>query len=449
LVRRIFPLLIAILLLSGYAVSAATPNVADKQQELERIQDNMDEVKDEISGLIHQQKQVARQLDAIDQELEEKIKELGKTEKELKDAKALLKATEQELEEATEKLTHQEKMMDKRLRALYMTGKTSYLEVLMKAKDFHDFLQRFHLISKIVSYDHELFRTMNEYRQTVEEKRTQVQKEKERIEEYKSEITNQKEAIEADKQKKAKYLAELQDQQAESQKDLDELEAISRQVEQTIRQLQEEARRKAEEEAKRKAEEARRKAEEAASRKAEDESRGKAEEKAEQQPKGEDTQQKEQPPKQEVETPKYTGGKMAWPVPGFYRITSSYGYRIHPIYNTRRFHSGIDIGSNYSGNTKTSIYGANFVAAQDGRVIFAGLMPSLESGYGRCVIIDHGGGVSTLYAHGSQILVSTGQQVKKGTPVMKVGSSGASTGAHAHFEVRVNGSPVNPMSYVQ
>jgi len=445
----------AILLLSGSTGFAATPNIADKQQELERIQDNMDEVKDEINSLMQQQKQVAQQIDAIDRELEVKNKELEKTERELEDAKALLRATEEELEKATEQLNHQEKMMDKRLRALYMTGKTSYLEVLLKAKDFRDFLQRFHLISKIISYDHELFRTINEYRQTVEAKKVQVQKEKERIEAYQSEIASQKEAIEQDKQKKAKYLAELQDQQLENEKDLKELEAASRQVEQTIRRLQEEARKKAEEEARRKAEEearrkaeeeaARKRAEEAASRNGNEDSRGKAE----QQPKGENSQQEEQPPKQEAETPKYTGGKMAWPVPGFYRITSSFGYRIHPVYNTKRFHSGIDIGSNYNGNTKTSIYGANFVAAQDGTVIFAGLMPSLESGYGRCVIIDHGGGISTLYGHGSQILVSTGQKVKKGTPVMKVGSSGTSTGAHAHFEVRVNGSPVDPMKYLK
>lgn len=448
MVRRIIPLLVAILLLSGYAVSAAAPNIGDKQQELERIQDNMAEVKDEIDSLIYQQKQVARQIDAIDRELEMKIKELEKTEKELEDTKVLLKATEEELEKATEQLNQQEKMMDKRLRALYMTGKTSYLEVLVKAKDFRDFLQRFHLISEIISYDHELFRTINEYRQTVEEKRIRVQKEKERIEAYQSGIANQKEAIERDKQKKAQYLAELQDQQHESEKDLEELEAISRQVEQTIRRLQEEARRKAEEEARRKAEEAKRRAEEAAARRAGEESRGKTEENAEQ-PKGEDSRQEEQPPKQEAEAPKYTGGKMAWPVPGFYRITSGFGYRIHPVYSTKCLHSGIDIGSNYNGNTKTSIYGANFVTAADGTVIFAGLMPSLDSGYGRCVIIDHGGGISTLYAHGSQILVSTGQKVKRGTPVMKVGSSGTSTGAHAHFEVRVNGSPVDPMKYLQ
>lgn len=133
----------------------------------------------------------------------------------------------------------------------------------------------------------------------------------------------------------------------------------------------------------------------------------------------------------------YTGGQLGWPVPSSHSISSYYGYRIHPIYHVNKLHTGIDIGG--------ADWGAPFVAAEDGVVIKAGN----NGGYGLCVIIDHGKGISTLYGHGSAIYVSAGQTVKKGQTVLGIGSSGVSTGKHAHFEVRVNGTPVNPLPYLQ
>jgi murein DD-endopeptidase MepM/ murein hydrolase activator NlpD len=135
-------------------------------------------------------------------------------------------------------------------------------------------------------------------------------------------------------------------------------------------------------------------------------------------------------------------GTMAWPVPGFYRITSPFGWRIHPVFKTKRFHAGIDIGK----NDGEPILGAGIVAAGDGTVISAGY----RGGYGNTVMIDHGNGVVSLYAHQKSggITVSVGQQVKKGDRIGTVGSTGYSTGPHLHFEVRVNGTPVNPMAYL-
>ena len=109
--------------------------------------------------------------------------------------------------------------------------------------------------------------------------------------------------------------------------------------------------------------------------------------------------------------------------------------RTHPITGIYKLHTGVDLGAPM---------GANFIAANDGVVTKAGY----NGAYGNMVIIDHGGGISTLYAHGSEILVTVGQTVKKGDNILKVGSTGYSTGAHAHFEVRVNGQPVNPLPYI-
>ena len=133
---------------------------------------------------------------------------------------------------------------------------------------------------------------------------------------------------------------------------------------------------------------------------------------------------------------RYVGGIFAWPAPGYYSITSPYGMRIHPVLKKYANHSGMDIGAPM---------GSYAIAANDGIVVKA----EYNTAYGNMVIIDHGGGVQTLYAHGSSIEVEVGKVVNAGDVVLKVGSTGYSTGPHAHFEIRINGSTVNPLDYIQ
>ncbi len=125
-------------------------------------------------------------------------------------------------------------------------------------------------------------------------------------------------------------------------------------------------------------------------------------------------------------------GRFIRPVNG--RLTSGFGMRVHPIFRVRKMHTGIDI----SAPTGTPI-----LAADSGVVVEAGYI----RGYGYTVIIDHGGGVATLYAHCSALLVRVGQEVRQGQTIARVGSTGYSTGPHLHFEVRINGEPVNPAQY--
>lgn len=131
----------------------------------------------------------------------------------------------------------------------------------------------------------------------------------------------------------------------------------------------------------------------------------------------------------------YTGGAFLWPSNTTRLVTSPYGYRIHPVTGRSRFHAGIDIGA---------AYGTSILAANDGVVIVAGYN---AGGYGNYVVINHGGGYSTLYAHCSSLLVSVGQKVSRGQVIAKCGSTGMSTGPHIHFEVQVNGATTNPMQY--
>lgn len=129
------------------------------------------------------------------------------------------------------------------------------------------------------------------------------------------------------------------------------------------------------------------------------------------------------------------GGKFIHPTNGIGSITSNFGYRRDPLNNTTDFHSGLDIG----GNDKSPIY-----AVQDGLVIFSGV----NGTYGNCVIIDHGGGMVTLYAHCSSLAVTKGQLVSGGENIGRVGSTGRSTGPHLHLEVRINGKLINPLNFL-
>ena len=128
-----------------------------------------------------------------------------------------------------------------------------------------------------------------------------------------------------------------------------------------------------------------------------------------------------------------SSGGMIWPISG--PITSEFGWRTHPITGDQRFHSGLDIGGDY---------GIPVHAAQSGTVTYAGWV----SGYGNTVIIDHGGGITTLYGHNQSLAVSEGQSVSQGQTISYCGSTGNSTGPHCHFEVRQNGEPVSPYGYL-
>ncbi|MDR0817863.1 MAG: M23 family metallopeptidase, partial [Clostridiales Family XIII bacterium] len=133
-------------------------------------------------------------------------------------------------------------------------------------------------------------------------------------------------------------------------------------------------------------------------------------------------------------TTTYGGGKLGWPVVG--RVSSEYGYRVHPISHTKKMHTGIDIAV----PTGTPIH-----AAGDGTVISAGWN---SGGYGNIVMIDHGSNIVTVYGHNSSVSCKVGQTVKRGDVIAKAGSTGNSTGPHCHFEVRVNGATQNPRGWL-
>jgi len=392
--RRVIVFLFAILFALTGATAIADTNTSSKidkkKQELKEINQEIKNTEKQLEEVKEQQSDVAARLKEIEKQLKQKEQELSQLEEELQYTQGELERTRKELEKAIKEAEKQEKLMADRIRAIYMNGSSSYLELLLEAKSINEFLDRMVMVQQLIAFDVEVLDQMKQYRDQVDQKRAELEELESSLQQKKEAVAKQKAEIEQKKKEQSQLLQKLKEEQERYERDLDELEKTSKELEKTIQELL----KKLEEERK----------------------------------------------KKNQSSQKYTGGILTWPVPGFYRITSSFGYRTHPVYGTKRMHTGIDIGS----NPGQSIYGQNFVAGADGTVIFAGWY----GGYGNCVIIEHGGGITTLYAHGSKILVSAGQQVKRGQPVMKVGSTGVSTGPHAHFEVRKDGVPVNPLPYL-
>ena len=303
---------------------------------------------------------------------------------------------ETKLAEVTAELNEKHGVLEKRVRDIYINGQISYLDVLFGAQDFGDFLTRMDLLKRVMIRDSELVANVLAYQTEIKEVGKQLEADK-RIQEELAAKAEEAKNISLEKVAKQQALIDLmQNDKAIYDQQYDEMMASSAEVE---RLIQESKYRKAAEE------EARRRQEQMAQMGNVD---------------GGYVMQN-------------YGGGMIWPISG--PITSEFGWRTHPIFGSARFHSGLDIGGDY---------GMPIHAAQSGVVIEAGWI----GGYGNTIMIDHGGGIVTLYGHNESLAVGVGQSVNQGDVIAYCGSTGNSTGPHCHFEVRVGGEPVSPWDYL-
>lgn len=285
-----------------------------------------------------------------------------------------LVALKKDLKEAQKKVNRQNKELGKRLRNMYKNGSVGFLDVLMNSSSFTEFLTNRDLVEKIYASDKDVLEDLKEAHDELAKKKKKVEKLQSQLKSSKATAENQKEEVAAQKVKIAKS-------NKETAKMLDDLEAEADAV---------------------------------------------AAELAAKSSNGDISNS---------ESSKYTGGKLAWPTPGFTTITSGYGWRNCPFHG-REFHGAIDIAANG---------GSSIIASASGTVISSGY----NGGFGNSIQIDHGGGLVTMYNHCSSLLVSNGAKVKKGQTIAKVGSTGSSTGNHLDFRVFKNGSTVSPLGYLQ
>ena len=307
---------------------------------------------------------------------------------------------ENKLVEVTAELNQKHGVLEKRVRDIYINGQISYLDVLFGAQDFGDFLTRMDLLKRVMIRDSELVANVLAYQNEIKEVGKQLEADK-RIQEELATKAEAAKNISLEKVAKQQALIDLmQNDKAIYDQQYDEMMASSAEVE---RLIQESKYRKAAEE------EARRRQEQMAQAGNVEVFDG-----------------------EEYVMQSYGGG-MIWPISG--PITSEFGWRTHPIFGSARFYSGLDIGGDY---------GMPIHAAQSGIVIESGWI----GGYGNTIMIEHGGGIVTLYGHNESLAVGVGQHVNQGDVIAYCGSTGNSTGPHCHFEVRIGGEPVSPWDYL-
>lgn len=421
--KRILSILLIVALLISLPLPTYASTISEQKDKLHNVKDKLQETNQKLNNNRKTQKTLEQQLEQVEQELQDKEKELSKIEQELTEKQTLLsKVTnelnlaEEELEKAKDDLEHarqelekaiqdtkgHEDLMADRLRAMYMNKNTSYLELLFESKSLNDFFAKVDMIKKMVTYDNQVYEELQSCRDQIEDKKDDCEEKASNIEQKRNDIRLKK--------------LELEDQ---TQKINGVKVRVSRQKE-SIKVSQEEKNRLKKELEKEEARLARELDE------------------LERQSKEIEKKIKELTANSKLV---YLGGVMAWPVPYTTRVTSEYKPgRFHPVLKVYKWHTGIDIAA-------PGIAGQPAVAAADGVVIKAEHQD--RSGYGKYVIIDHGSGIATLYAHASSVLVTEGQKVTKGTPVIRIGTTGISSGEHLHFEVRKNGKHTNPWPYLK
>lgn len=375
--------------------SITSDSIKEKQNQLSQAEKEKKELQNSVSDLQKLKKELETKKDNLKGYVAQLDKDLEKIEQNIADLKSKISdkeeeisQTEAELERALQKEENQQESMIARIRLMYEKGDPSFTEMLLKSKDFGDFLNRADYMEKVMAYDRQMWEEFRENRQLIELCKAELESERE--------ILNQaKASVEAEQ-------SNLEALITQKNQDIVSYETDIGNKEQAIKEYEEEI----------KAQNAEIEALEAAiaaEKKKLLESSGK------------------------VLT--YDGGVFKFPLASYTRVSDDYGMRIHPTLGVEQFHNGVDFASPKG----TAIY-----AAYDGVVVAATYSGSM----GNYVMLDHGDGLYTIYMHASALYVKKDDVVARGETIAAVGSTGRSTGNHLHFSVRKDGSYVSPWNYL-
>ena len=374
-----------------FRVSASAASQSDVDALKEKLEDQAAEkekLQNELDSIDTEKATVKEQIEALDAQINSTEEQIGLQNDLIDSLEEMIAQKEEELAEAQKKEEEQYEKFKTRVRVMYEQGETSYLEVLLSADDLSDFLSKYEIVSQIAEYDKNLFEELKALKEEIAQTKSELEEDRQQAENVRKELEVSKSELDTQLANRSQAMKELESAAEEVKASFAEIEAeedaINAQIDKIVKEMEAEAERKRQEQA----------------------AQGGG----------------------STSTGTTQVGDYTYPLPSGYRyVTSKFGYRNHPVTGVYKLHTGVDI----SAPNGTAIY-----AAQSGTVIIAGY----SSAWGNYVVINHGGGVTTLYAHMSKILTTKGATVSAGTQIGKVGSTGYSTGNHLHFEVRQNGS---------
>ena len=375
--QKILAFMLAVMLCVPVFYGSEKASAATVQEKINSATKEKQEALEKMKKAESDKKDVIAQSEQLNLEIDLIQSEIYEIDGIIEEIDGQIKEKEEEILEYEQKIEVQDEEFKAVLRSMDESSTGSYLELLLSSESFSEFFVNLETIKEITEHDTAIINEMVSLKNEVEAAKAVIESRKNEQEEARN-IASQKENA--------------------LQKKLDEKEALAKELEKDIEKYK-----KVYDDARRQEEALKASLSSSLS---------------------------------SSSNSQYLGGEFCWPAPSYVRISSPYGYRIHPIFGVKKFHSGVDLAAPG---------GSNILAATDGTVKMAGW----NGGYGNCVVVDHGGGVSTLYGHASRLLVSKGQKVTRGQVIAKVGTTGNSTGNHLHFEVLINGKTTDPMPYIQ
>lgn len=375
-----------------FRVSASAASQSDVDALKDKLKDQAAEKKklqNELNSIDSEKATVKEQIEALDAQINSTEEQIELQNDLIDSLEEMIAQKEEELAEAQKKEEEQYEKFKTRVRVMYEQGETSYLEVLLSADDLSDFLSKYEIVSQIAEYDKNLFEELKALKEEIAQTKAELEEDRQQAENARKELEVSKSELDTQLADRSQAMKELESAAEEVKASFAEIEAeensINAQIDKIVKEMEAEAERKRQEQA----------------------AQGGG---------GSSSSGTTQV------------GNYTYPLPSGYRtVRSKFGYRNHPVTGVYKLHTGVDI----SAPNGTPIY-----AAQSGTVIIAGY----SSAWGNYVVINHGNGITTLYAHMSKILTTKGATVSAGQQIGKVGSTGYSTGNHLHFEVRQNGS---------
>jgi len=372
--KTLLMIVCSLVLVSATVTAGYTQDGLSSQSKLNQLNQQINKIKSKLTENKKKEKSISNQIENINNKIELTKSEMAEISLRIVGTEEKILQIQQELQETENKIAMKNDVLGARLRVMYKNGNVSYLQVLLDSTNFTDMLTRLDMIKLIVDHDRELLEFMKEKREGIVDSKKQLENQQNTLIEMVNAMEREQSELELNQGELAKIKKDILTDNKKLEQQEDELNRYAKEIASEIRKLQ--------------------------------------------------------------SNDIYKGGKFAWPAPGYSRITSPFGYRIHPILKTKKLHTGMDVAVPTGGK---------IVAAEAGKVIFSGW----KGGYGKTVMVDHGSGIVTLYPHNSELVVKTGDKVKREQLVAKAGSTGLSTGPHLHFEVRKNGEFVDPSPWLK